>query len=266
MQNFNYGFRVLEKPETSTADQEGDKTYEWDIKPQGKVGTVVRAGNGLNVKILCVEGTSGLGKTRMIDVLSGHKKVKPVCLDFFEFIRTRSAEEKEILNWTIKSSDPLMACFYNDCLNHKMNEVIQNLPPGVEVVVSDRYKLSDIIYNLLFSFVKVGDKNLPTEDIVKKFKARWEKYIGYTCKNYTRDLESYVIAIDSRSDEVLKRITDRNTPLDRAFIKIFENYPEVQSIIWAYVAKYLGLPLIDMRGGFISSNIKNILIDCGFEL
>ena len=262
MSNSKYDF------EASTADQEGVKTtqWKWVIQPRGNVGRIITDGNGQDVKILSIEGISGVGKTKILNKLSGSKKVKALTLDFFEFVNSRPAEEKGILNWKTKSSNPLLAGYYNEWLNQTMNKTIQNLPPGIEVVVSDRYKLSDTIYNLLFSFVKEGDKNLSTADIVKKFKDEWKRYVGYICKTYTNDLNSYIIVIDSRSDKVLKRITERNTSLDCAFIKIFQDYPEVQSIIWAYVADYLGLPLVDMQGDFISDNIKEILGDCGVEI
>ena len=260
-------YRTLEMDNVTIADEKGAETYKWlSRKPKGDVGKIVEAGNGNQVKFISIEGTSGLGKTTIINKLSDCDNIKPFTLDFNEFLETRPKEEKKILNWSTKSSDAVMAGFYNEYLNQKITKEIENVPSGVEVLLSDRAKLSDTIYNLLFSCVEKEDKNLPTAEIVEKFKARWENYAKVLCKNYASDLESYIIVIDSVSNKVLDRIAKRDTPLDRKFIAMFENYPEVQSHIWSYIAEDLKLPLIDMQGGFVSDNIEGILRDCGVKI
>lgn len=244
-----------------------NRSYQWLNKPD-ITGLKMFTGPMCyqEVTVIGFEGISGTGKTSLLQLYAKKENVYVYSLDFFEeFIEK---EENKIINWMTKPSSPILTSFYINHLRTQIQNKIQEVDWPVTTVLFDRLMLSSTLYDTLFSLTYEKDKKAATDEVVKKFKVAWEENQGtHLCKTYYgNELNAYIVVVDSNSKVVLDRIMKRNTVLDSKIIPMFENYPEVQTIIWSYVAKDLNLALVDLNGGFLSDNVGLILSDCGIDL
>lgn len=220
--------------------------------------------------IRVIEGTACLGKTTLMSRLGERKGRISVSLDFDNFLNGACRERDDIKKiFMSKHNHPVAASFYGMRLGHSLGRVeamllehaAESAATTKPVMHVDRALVSDAVYNLILTHQDL----YKTADIFEAFKESWTsqgltKLLGFMDTNiiHVHGLIAYevTVIIDSEADGVRMRMVNRDTKLDTILLAMFENYPEVQNLCWAYVAKEMGYKLIDAKGKYVSENLE----------